>query len=303
MTNSHGPFILKVITAGPLAWRSLKARSSGRIIALFERCFYAELGETTVCFGTDGFIPGPLNVATDAPMKTSWQASGLRVGDLVSFGSHHIQLGLRFRFELTSMTQWTPQISDNRGVPLRALQPLRAYYNDHRPSDGLAGHVFDATPSALPQARRPLEELTSWLEQQLGEAGSITPCPPVSELLGMGPGLTPSGDDFIGAMMITLRWLDEHILADALATTVGDLAATATNPISAQHLVAAGEGYGSAALHDVLNAIGENSTHNQSLALKKLTTIGHSSGWDALAGVYTTLKVWQDTQNAKTLAA
>lgn len=248
-------------------------------------------------------MPGPLNVVTDAPMKTSWQASGLRVGDPVTFGSHHIQFGFRFRFELTLMTQWTPQFSDNKGVPLHSLKPLRAYYDVQRPSDGLAGHVFDATPSALPQARWPLEELTSWLEQQLGEPGTITPCPPVSELLGMGPGLTPSGDDFLGAMMITLRWLDEHILADALASTIGELAAAATNPISAQHLVAAAEGYGSAALHDLLKAIGENSTQHQSLALKNLTNIGHSSGWDALAGVYTTLKVWQDAQNAKTLAA
>jgi len=302
MTSNHDPFSLKALSAGPIAWRALRNPATGRVIAVFERCFYVDFSRTTLCIGPRDFSEGPLNVVTDAPASTSWSASGLRVGDPASLTTHHILAGSHLRFDLSSLSPWLPEPRKFGASAQLSLVQISNFYRDHRPNDGLAAHIFEEKVISLPRAQRPLSELATWLKQRLRTCRADV-ASPISKLLGMGPGLTPSGDDFIGAMMITLRWLDENGSADDLARAVGELAPTATNPVSAQHLHAAGEGYGSDALHDLLNAIADTDTQRQRTALKKLVATGHSSGWDALAGVYATLKVWQDVQRSKTLAA
>jgi hypothetical protein len=55
-------------------------------------------------------------------------------------------------------------------------------------------------------------------------------------------------------------------------------------------LAAAAEGFGSAALHDLHAAIVEGSSEAVPEALRAVTAIGHTSGWDALAGVASALR-------------
>ena len=86
--------------------------------------------------------------------------------------------------------------------------------------------------------------------------------------------------------------MDLNETQTVLAKGVLEHAPTCTNPISAQHLCAATEGLGSISLHHLFKAL--HAGKDQAQALKDLTAIGHTSGWDALAGVYTTLNIWLD---------
>jgi hypothetical protein len=113
------------------------------------------------------------------------------------------------------------------------------------------------------------------------------------ELVGLGPGLTPSGDDFLGGLLFAahslkttypqdFNWEEEHI-ADLI-----DWACTQTHPISHTILRDHAFGHGSEPLHDVVASL----LNGQDLGLtlegsKRLIGIGATSGWDILAGMLT----------------
>jgi hypothetical protein len=109
-------------------------------------------------------------------------------------------------------------------------------------------------------------------------------------LLGLGPGLTPSGDDFLGGAMVALTGLGMTELRDALWRALSPHAATHTNDISRAHLAAAAEGYGSAALHALLDAVMAGDAAAMPARLATLAAVGHTSGWDAMAGAMSALK-------------
>lgn len=110
------------------------------------------------------------------------------------------------------------------------------------------------------------------------------------DLLGLGPGLTPSGDDFVGAAFFA-RALLAHTGAadgDAWARAGARVVAQArerTHPISAALLADMVDGHGHAPLHDLARALAIGAPRAATLdAARRLTRIGHSSGWDMLAG-------------------
>jgi hypothetical protein len=100
---------------------------------------------------------------------------------------------------------------------------------------------------------------------------------PEDTLIGLGAGLTPSGDDFVGGAMIALRRVGETALADRIAAWALPLAATNTNRISRAHLACAALGEGHECLHDFLCSPTEAN-------LDRLARLGHTSGLDAAAG-------------------
>jgi hypothetical protein len=109
-------------------------------------------------------------------------------------------------------------------------------------------------------------------------------------LIGLGPGLTPSGDDYLCGIMIALTHTKGASLRNRLWQALEPHVSERTGDISLAHLAAAAEGFGSAALHDLLAAIVEGSSEAVPEALRAVTAIGHTSGWDALAGVASALR-------------
>jgi hypothetical protein len=103
-------------------------------------------------------------------------------------------------------------------------------------------------------------------------------------LLGLGPGLTPSGDDFVGGALFACRLVVRGAAWDAAVARIVADAATLTHRISAQLLadLAAGEGW--APLHDLVVALARRNAPAALVAAHDLTTLGHTSGWDVLAG-------------------
>ena len=103
------------------------------------------------------------------------------------------------------------------------------------------------------------------------------------ELIGLGPGLTPAGDDFVGGAMIALRAFGDHKAADRIAGWALPLARERTNRISRAHLECAAQGEGHEALHDLLCTFDKKH-------LERLARVGHTSGLDAVAGALLALE-------------
>ena len=113
------------------------------------------------------------------------------------------------------------------------------------------------------------------------------------ELVGLGPGLTPSGDDFLGGLFFSVRslkmaypgefcWGDEPI-AELIAW-----ARTRTHPISHVILNDLAHGHGPEPLHEMVSGLlrGEDLDRVMTRVIR-LLNIGQTSGWDILAGVLT----------------
>ena len=112
-------------------------------------------------------------------------------------------------------------------------------------------------------------------------------------LLGIGHGLTPSGDDLVGAVMFTLVYAPIKAWQPAMADLQHRLrlaATTATNPISAALLEDLMAGASYRALHDLLAALHSLDQQLIQAAVQTLLRLGATSGGDMLAGVLLTLQ-------------
>jgi Protein of unknown function (DUF2877) len=108
------------------------------------------------------------------------------------------------------------------------------------------------------------------------------------QLLGLGGGLTPSGDDYLGGLLFGWRLIGRRREADAWDAAAVQLAAdamTLSHPISARLFadLAAGEGW--APLHDLVQALAATEPERALQAARGLTAVGQTSGWDVLAGL------------------
>lgn len=103
-------------------------------------------------------------------------------------------------------------------------------------------------------------------------------------LIGVGDGLTPSGDDFVGAALFALHVLrPDHRHWTAVATRLCAQAHARSHVISATLLGDLAAGRSFAPLHELLIAAAAGGDLRS--PARALTGIGHSSGWDMLAGL------------------
>jgi len=113
------------------------------------------------------------------------------------------------------------------------------------------------------------------------------------EMIGLGPGLTPSGDDFLGGLFFAARSLhqaypeDFRWEEDAVLELLG-WAKTRTHPISHAIFSDLALGHGPEPLHDLIGGLLDGRDLDPVMeAALRVTAIGHSSGWDLLAGAVT----------------
>ena len=113
---------------------------------------------------------------------------------------------------------------------------------------------------------------------------------PALALLGLGDGLTPDGDDYVGGALFAIRAAGRASARwrEASARIVGEARAR-THPISARLLadLAAGEGW--ASLHELVDAMATGDAKATATAARGLVTLGASSGWDIFAGFVSAL--------------
>ncbi|WP_162795217.1 DUF2877 domain-containing protein, partial [Nonomuraea lactucae] len=110
------------------------------------------------------------------------------------------------------------------------------------------------------------------------------------QLVGLGPGLTPSGDDVLAGLLVTLRHLGTATgteravrLAGWLAAAVTYDARTRTTPISATLLHCAARGEASPEVVAVLRGLAGQQPLEP--AVRRLHQLGHTSGSDLAQGI------------------
>ncbi len=297
---------------GARAVNAMHTGAGGRVVAVFSNTFYANLGQALVCIGGNALTAGPLNVISQAPTGVDWGENGLLVGDRVRTSPGHLHVAAGLIFSWADAEIWTPPDppADWSLHTLReGLDELTRLAAGRIPDQGLGYTILSDKPDASTIvsdfAFNPIRHFRDWIRRSLVGRNSDPPetlrpetlCK-IVPLLGLGPGLTPSGDDFLGGAMIVLHYLAQRAVVHPIASMIRQFAECATTPISVAHLAAAAEGQGSMQLHEALNGIvGGKQEINDDL-LSALDRIGHCSGWDALAGAVMVLRIWLEIEEA-----
>ena len=233
--------------------RDALALGEGEVCARFQRSVYLRLpGGKYACLGDPSLGCGPLNALVE--------------------GFSPPAMGARVAVEVASL--WAPPAPPLHGAP--DLPALQAAARGRTPAEGLGCLVVGSHNGLSGHAQPALDALERWLVgNALGEEAAT--------LIGLGPGLTPSGDDYLGGVMLALHHVHRATQARALWRWL-EPRLSRTSAISGAHLAAAAAGEGHEAMHAALLHLFQRQP-GWPLALDALDAIGHCSGWDALAGM------------------
>jgi hypothetical protein len=235
-----------------------------------------------------------------------WRASGIRLHEPVAIAASEIRVAKQFRFPLTRAIAWSPEPVAEAIDPAAAAFGLAAFRKafSSRPIEDGIGRFID--PAYYPERRHsecraanvPISEARRWLARAFGrrQMASRADLQWAGKLTGLGVGLTPSGDDFLGGMMIALHSLGNPEICRALWNSVRPCAENSTNTISLALLRAASEGLGSASIHMSVSGILRSDIEAIHGSMPGLDRIGHSSGWDAMTGATVALDSWLQSQ-------
>ncbi len=107
-----------------------------------------------------------------------------------------------------------------------------------------------------------------------------------ASLAGLGPGLTPAGDDFLMGVMHALWAMLPLSEAARICGEMVSAAAPVTTTLSGAWLRAAGRGEAGEAWHHVFAAMAHRDEYALKVAASRILRTGHTSGADALAGFH-----------------
>jgi Protein of unknown function (DUF2877) len=304
--------------AGVLARDICRGGGRGEIAAVFERSLYLRIGEEFICIGEPAIGNGPTTLIITARVAEL----GLRQGQRAFVSSERIELRdllLDFRNCATWRAPRWPDLPRPAAL-LAACAEIARRAAVESPADSLARASFGADDTPLTRLARPrVRRFALWLSEQPQLSSSSAkaddpvntdlsseltgqclldaplsrgmtkremPAHAAADLIGLGPGLTPSGDDFlIGAlaMLDALEQTNTHAaLGEAILAT-----ASRTSPLSASLLRAATAGHVGENLHTMVAAV---IAGDAEAALAAAARVGHTSGWDALAGAVVTAR-------------
>jgi hypothetical protein len=185
--------------------------------------------------------------------------------------------------DLSAAASWSPRlpaaarVSSRRGLAAR-IRLARA----------LAGDAREA-PSAFPFGRASAAHMLALRLALLARDERAAETAAVA-LIGLGVGLTPSGDDFLVGLLAGLEATDDP-MRERLAAAIAREASRSTTAISAAMLAHAACGEFSERLHDVVVAMADEAAAGLHRAIDRAMAYGATSGADTLVGLFLALDV------------
>jgi hypothetical protein len=239
------------------------------VIAGLTGCCYAEAGRELIWLGPGTHALHARAVMLGAPITVS-------AGDEVEIATG-------------GLVAWRPTMPAVAGPVLRmGTAALLAMRRSLGPPRGLGRLLFTGADEG-PAPQDPVGERARPAAARLAAACAAhdakAAIDPAVALLGLGDGLTPDGDDYVGGALFARRACGEASAAWAAACAqVIAQARMRSHPISARLLedLASGEAWTS--LHELVEAMAARDDHRAQTTARELIALGASSGWSVLAG-------------------
>ncbi|WP_141726214.1 oxamate carbamoyltransferase subunit AllH family protein, partial [Actinacidiphila rubida] len=233
---------------------------------------------------------------------TDWAGRGLLAGQAAVFAPGSITLavpGRPVRLTTAGARGWSAAAPSVAGLRPGARATAADLLDRCNAEHGVRGGMLGATPGAGPMEAAIVRALhhgrTLLLDAiRAGDAGLMRQG--VLALLGLGPGLTPAGDDFLTGLCLVAA-LPGSAQA-SLVPVVRDLASARperTTDLSLATLLEAADARARAELLDILRLVAHTAAPGElHAAARALLAIGHTSGSDTLSGLAAGLRLEEE---------
>jgi hypothetical protein len=266
---------------------------NGSVLGLSSKGIFLQVG-TYVLFITDAPYKSPFNIYVpgfNRLMDSIKQGEHFEVtNDSINF------IESESRILIDNVEVWTP------GLPLdidtsqaTRKKRVRLLLDDIAEIDPQKGWIFLHTESD------PVEKSLDFTKQRVWEGTQqfaegyrnreFSQCLGAAEnLLGLGGGLTPSGDDWLAGFFLYLKRLSHAENADPdfprdLGNALQDVAFQKTTTISANRIMAARRGWAEEPFLEVIDTLFSAESQFDPDLAGLLVRFGHSSGVDTLMGI------------------
>ena len=218
--------------------------------------------------------------------------------------THHIVAG-SLTLPFASFARWAPHLPALSARPAQSLPALYQHYqklgqpalgavtltqdpqSTTRPTPSLSPLQFDHTAQVTYQRA---QQALTLLSSGLYEENMLLITEGVKLLAGLGPGLTPAGDDFLVGLLAAFYALGPSYARQQgaswpmYARLIADMAHNHTTRLSATWLTHAGAGGFGEPWHNLIQAMNAHQPQALTTCAERILATGATSGADAMSG-------------------
>lgn len=294
---------LKVVSMGAMAVRALVTSEKWQVISRSKRSFYcSDLNGNIICIGRQEIGKGPFTILCSSentwPEKAISQTRNLwvRENDLFLEGATII-------IDLQGASVWKKSlltITNSQENLIDDLQLLAFYATSNATDESLGSLIPHFFPVQNAGIRNNPAALTVALHKRfLDVISEVQPQPiflntrsvnnlfadTLQQLIGLGLGLTPSGDDFLAGIIMGFFRMGKKTEAKYLACYFNKAASDRTTFVSLAFYRALAHGFVTEPYTQLLESIGSGERSQLERILKRIGELGATSGWDTLTGI------------------
>lgn len=297
------PRVINAKFMGPTAKELLGRNVTGKIHSTFDRVFNIKIGDTLVGVAREDVYRSQINLITDVSTKECMSALGIRRGMRVRVKGDNIKIGNILQASIKEAEIWHPstgvQTPSNPEIIKRNLERVKRKVSSIDINEGLGQllpHLDDILGEEIsdasefnPVAEKALPSIEELAEVSL-ERNSEGLKAASKGLIGLGLGLTPSGDDMLSGFMIARWWITNSFGAkldqtkEENASIKGQMAEK-TTLFSKQHLRYAAEGETNEAVESFLKSILRDKMKSVDSRINRVIEMGETSGADMMLGL------------------
>ncbi len=266
----------------------LQQPRTGTVVATFRRSCYLDFNGQIVALVASELLNGPLNVVVEALPEYSFQRLPVNTPAMSTPAGIALGAALFISFAIAetwpaAITSWTGHTEGRlrtnlalaRTVLLR--EAARDSFAHARLRDPMESGEFDETLRV--KAHRALRAFAAAFRHR----ELITLAESARQLSGLGPGLTPSGDDVLVGTLLALAVALPADVEPIRAALMRAVAGRSTR-ISGAYLEAAARGEASEAWLHLLAILPNGDPVMVTEAVRAVMAVGETSGADTLAG-------------------
>lgn len=252
------------------------------------QCLHSGDLYTIACKGIDN-APNTLIIDLD-----NFEEADIRVNDMVSSDHSILSIANKMSITIDGIKTWTcilPKYPSVADVLEMNVSTMKQYINLHRNNSRIE-RAFKSNNSFDDEMSKMLYERTQLLVLELQNKRLSTAITHAASLLGLGPGLTPAGDDFlVGLFTVMGVRTNQYFSYQSFCEEVVLQAKALTNDISYMALAKAAVGQVRESISDLMEALFSGSEEELICSLRRVLAIGSTSGTDISLGIIAGLEM------------
>lgn len=259
----------------------------GFVHSVFNRTFNfqcLETGElfTIACSQLDN---GPNTLIIDVD---SFETMNIAVNDRVSVKNNALFIADKLAVSIKTAVKWEsflPDYPTDHEILRQNLAKMKNYIGIHGKCGGIKKNLLSKSPFEV-ETSKMLEKRTNLLFNALVVHRMENALKHAVSLIGLGPGLTPSGDDFLVGLFSVFNLKNSPFYTErSFCLEVVKQAKVLTNEISYMALKKAANGKVRESIILLINSFISGNEEDLILSLNKVLSIGSSSGTDIALGI------------------